>query len=126
MTENEFLFRRTLGWGDFLEFELNEYIKMWQQTNKTRQDAMQDKKFIENLIKKGNEYQEQLNEEWLDIGFMTYKQYITQMNRYISSQDMVINKIKKYIYNAISFYTDEYKNMKETVNCKLINIETGM
>lgn len=93
----EFDERRLLGWGDFLiEFE--------QENHKFNRD---EKKFVKQLIEQGNEYQEQLNEEWLDYGYMTFKQYASQMYRYIALQDMIIDNMKKFVENVKKYNENE-------------------
>lgn len=80
--------RRTLTWGDtLLEFE---------EKNKDIKFAKDERAYINKLIERGNEYQEQLNESWLDYGFMTYKQYMTQIFRYIALQDLIIESLYSY------------------------------
>lgn len=101
MALSEFKERQYLKWGDFL-IELEEKIETLFE-NKLEKD---EKKYIEQEIKKGNELQEQLNEEWLDKGLMTYKQYMSQMYIYIHLQDEIIRNIEKYIIN-IKNYKEE-------------------
>ena len=101
MALSEFKERQYLKWGDFL-IELEEKIETLFE-NKLEKD---EKKYIEQQIKKGDELQEQLNEEWLDKGFMTYQQYMSQMYMYIHLQDEIIRNIEKYIIN-IKNYKEE-------------------
>ena len=57
-----------------------------------------DEKVYLNLqINRGNEIQEQLDETWLDNGFMPYSTYIRQMNRFIAIQDSIISNIIEYM-----------------------------
>lgn len=101
MALSEFKERQYLKWGDFL-IELEEKIETLFE-NKLEKD---EKKYIEQQIKKGDELQEQLNEEWLDKGFMTYQQYMSQIYMYIHLQDEIIRNIEKYIIN-IKNYKEE-------------------
>lgn len=101
MAISEFQERQFLKWGDFL-IELEEQI----QTLFNGKLAKDERKYIEQQIKKGEEYQEQLNEEWLDKGFMTYKQYMSQIYMYIHLQDEIIRDIEKYIID-IKNYKEE-------------------
>ena len=101
MDLSEFKERQYLKWGDFL-IELEEKIETLFE-NKLEKD---EKKYIEQQIKKGDELQEQLNEEWLDKGFMTYQQYMSQIYMYIHLQDEIIRNIEKYIIN-IKNYKEE-------------------
>lgn len=98
MALSEFKERQYLKWGDFL-IELEEKIETLFE-NKLEKD---EKKYIEQQIKKGDELQEQLNEEWLDKGFMTYQQYMSQIYMYIHLQDEIIRNIEKYIINIKNF-----------------------
>lgn len=98
MAISEFQERQFLKWGDFL-IELEEKIETLFE-NKLEKD---EKKYIEQQIKKGDELQEQLNEEWLDKGFMTYQQYMSQIYMYIHLQDEIIRNIGKYIINIKNF-----------------------
>ena len=104
MALSEFKERQYLKWGDFL-IELEEKIETLFE-NKLEKD---EKKYIEQQIKKGDELQEQLNEEWLDKGFMTYQQYMSQIYMYIHLQDEIIRNIEKYIIN-IKNYKEEKQN----------------
>ena len=80
--------RRTLTWGDTLiEFE---------EQNKDIKFTKEEKSYIKKLITRGNEYQEQLNEDWLEYGLMTYQQYMKQIFRYIALQDIIIEDLFKY------------------------------
>lgn len=95
MALDELTERRTLTWGDTLiEFE---------EQNKDIKFTKEEKAHIDKLIKRGEEYQEQLNENWLDYGFMTYKQYMTQIFRYIALQDLVIESLYKYANNVRNY-----------------------
>ena len=98
MAISEFQERQFLKWGDFL-IELEEKTKTLFEDNLTKDE----KKYIEQQIKKGDELQEQLNEEWLDKGFMTYQQYMSQIYMYIHLQDEIIRNIEKYIINIKNF-----------------------
>lgn len=99
--------RKFLTWGDKL-MEFEEKFNKLDKFNdiRSRKDKSSEQIHINKLIEKGNEYQEQLNEEWLDYGYMTYKQYMTQMHRYIALQDIIINDIEKYIENCEKFYSE--------------------
>lgn len=101
MALSEFKERQYLKWGDFL-IELEEKIETLFE-NKLEKD---EKKYIEQQIKKGDELQEQLNEEWLDKGFMTYQQYMSQIYMYIHLQDEIMKNIERYIIN-IKNYKEE-------------------
>lgn len=101
MAISEFQERQFLKWGDFL-IELEEQI----QTLFNGKLAKDERKYIEQQIKKGSELQEQLNEEWLDKGLMTYQQYMSQICMYIHLQDEIIKNIEKYIIN-IKNYKEE-------------------
>ena len=103
MALSEFKERQYLKWGDFL-IELEEKIETLFENSLTKDE----RKYIENEIKKGDELQEQLNEEWLDKGFMTYCQYMSQIYRYIHLQDEIIKNIEKYIVN-LKKYKEENK-----------------
>ena len=98
MALSEFKERQYLKWGDFL-IELEEKIETLFE-NKLEKD---EKKYIEQQIKKGDELQEQLNEEWLDKGFMTYQQYMSQIYMYIHLQDEIMKNIERYIINIKNF-----------------------
>ena len=98
MALSEFKERQYLKWGDFL-IELEEKIETLFGDSLTKDE----KKYIEQQIKKGDELQEQLNEEWLDKGFMTYQQYMSQIYMYIHLQDEIIRNIEKYIINIKNF-----------------------
>ena len=98
MALSEFKERQYLKWGDFL-IELEEKIETLFENSLTKDE----KKYIEQQIKKGDELQEQLNEEWLDKGYMTYKQYMSQIYMYIHLQDEIIRNIEKYIINIKNF-----------------------
>lgn len=111
MSITEFDERRTLTWGDFLLDiddkinELNNYpIKI-----RTAKDRKGEYAHIQKLIKKGEEYQEQLNEPWLEHGYMTYKQYMSQMYKFIALQDIIIDDIKSFISNCHEFYKEMLK-----------------
>lgn len=101
MALSEFKERQYLKWGDFL-IELEEKIETLFENSLTKDE----RKYIEQQIKKGDELQEQLNEEWLDKGFMTYQQYMSQIYMYIHLQDEIIRNIEKYIIN-IKNYKEE-------------------
>ena len=95
MALDELTERRTLTWGDTLiEFE---------EQNKDIKFTKEERVHIDKLIKRGEEYQEQLNESWLDYGFMTYIQYMTQIFRYIALQDLVIESLYKYANNVRNY-----------------------
>lgn len=98
MALSEFKERQYLKWGDFL-IELEEKIETLFENSLTKDE----RKYIEQQIKKGDELQEQLNEEWLDKGYMTYKQYMSQIYMYIHLQDEIIRNIEKYIINIKNF-----------------------
>lgn len=103
--------RRTLTWGDFL-LDLEDEVKsldIYSIKIRTCRDKRSEQAHIKQLIKKGEEYQEQMNEPWLDKGYMTYKQYMTQMHRYIASQDIIINDIKSFISNCHDYYKEMLK-----------------
>ena len=101
MALSEFKERQYLKWGDFL-IELEKKIETLFEDSLTKDE----KKYIEQQIKKGDELQEQLNEEWLDKGFMTYQQYMSQIYMYIHLQDEVMKNIERYIIN-IKNYKEE-------------------
>lgn len=94
MALSEFKERQFLRWGDFL-IELEEKIETMFNNSLDKDE----RKYIENEIKKGDELQEQLNEEWLDKGFMTYCQYMSQIYSYIHIQDEIMNNLEKYLIN---------------------------
>lgn len=111
MSITEFDERRTLTWGDFL-LELDNKVKaldIYPVKVRTPKDKRTELKHIKNLIKKGEEYQTQLNEPWLDLGYMTFKQYMSQMHRYIASQDIIIDDIKNFIFNCHDYYKEMLK-----------------
>ena len=101
MSLSEFKERQYLKWGDFL-IELEEKIETLFEDKL----AKDERKYIEQQIKKGDELQEQLNEEWLDKGFMTYQQYMSQIYMYIHLQDEIMKNIERYIIN-IKNYKEE-------------------
>jgi 1,4-alpha-glucan branching enzyme len=111
--------RKKLRWGDFL-FELDPEIEEWQKANKTRKEALQDKRHLENLITRGYDIQEQLDEDWIDYGFMTFTQYMTQTKSYIHQQDIVMENIKEYLKNTIEYYKE---NKSGDVNGYFITID---
>lgn len=98
MALSEFKERQYLKWGDFL-IELEEKIETLFEDSLTKDE----RKYIEQQIKKGDELQEQLNEEWLDKGFMTYQQYMSQIYMYIHLQDEIMKNIERYIINIKNF-----------------------
>lgn len=91
MAISKFEERKTLTWGDFLLEEVKPNLK-----NLTKVE----KNYLEQFIEKGNDYQEQLNEEWLEYGFMTYEQYMKQINKYICLQDNIMHDIRIFIKNC--------------------------
>ena len=111
MSITEFEERRTLTWGDFL-LDLDDKVKsldIYSLKIRTPRDKRSERTHIQQLIKKGEEYQTQMNEPWLDLGYMTYKQYMTQMHRYIASQDIIKKKKKNFISNCHDYYKEMLK-----------------
>lgn len=106
MSITEFDERRTLKWGDFL-LELEDEIKgldKYPLRIRPVKDKKEERLKIKKLINKGEEIQEQLNEDWLDYGYMTFQQYMKQMNHFIIAQDDIINSIKGFIENCHEYY----------------------
>ena len=111
MSITEFEERRTLTWGDFL-LDLDDKVKsldIYPLKIRTPRDKRSERTHIQQLIKRGEEYQTQMNEPWLDLEYMTYKQYMTQMHRYIASQDIIIDDIKNFISNCHDYYKEMLK-----------------
>lgn len=98
-----FEIRRKNVWRNFLdEVEVNLcYLK---ETSETPKDFKEDKNYIKKLVKRGDDLQEQLDEDWLEEGFMSYKQYAMQMKRYIHLQDLLIDEIRGYIEGSNDYY----------------------
>lgn len=96
MTLTAFEERKFLKWGDFL-MEIAEQNKKDVEIDKKYALSKDEKVYLNLQISRGNEIQEQLDETWLDNGFMPYSTYIRQMNRFIAIQDSIISNIIEYM-----------------------------
>lgn len=100
--------RRTLTWGDFL-LEIENEVKgldVYPIKIRTAKEKKNERQQIKQLINRGEEIQIQMDEPWLDYGYMTYQQYMKQMNRFIMAQDDVIRNIKDFIKNCHDYYKE--------------------